>query len=354
MPKNLHSIINHFNGMNVLVIGDAMLDAYLYGAENKANDETPVSQIEVEEVNLIPGGAANTAVNLIELGADVDFVSVVGCDYEAEMLKDALIRRGLNISEMMCDSSRLTLTKQQILSEGRLLARYDSGTKQVIAKRHERQIINLLMERYHHVDAVVVTDFGCGTVTDKVITTIKKLQDQREQILVVDTKEINKYKDVGMTVVKPDYFDLTSLIPVTNLAPCGARINQLRGYQDELLRATNAKCMTIAIASEGALMVQKGKESHRTYSRSAGMVRAAGASDTYVSALALSLASGALIEDAADIAQAAMAAALHKPEAATCSRDELMQYLGEAEAKSYKWMKNYVSTGPLASRTKES
>lgn len=354
MSKNLHSIINRFNGLNVLVIGDAVLDAYLYGVENRATDETPISLIEVEEVSLIPGGAANVAVNLVELGADVDFISVVGCDYEAEMLKDALIRRGLNISEMMCDSSRLTLTKQQILSEGSLLARYDSGTKQAISKRHERQIINLLQERYHCVDAIVVSDFRCGVLTDNVIATIKKLQDHREQILVVDTKEMNKYKSVGMTAIKPDYSDLISLIPVVNLAPRGDRVDQLRGYQDALLQATDAKCIVAAIASEGALMIQKGKEPFRTYSRSVGVARAVGVSDTYVSALALSLASDALVEEAADIAQAAMSTALRKPETATCSRDELMQYLGEVSVKSYKWMENYTSTSPMISQTKES
>ena len=130
------AIINRFT-VATTGNGDAMLDVYLDGSAHRICREAPVPIVDIKDIKAVPGGAANTAVNLAQLGAQVDYISVVGCDHEAEMLKDALISHGLDISLIMCDEARRTITKQRVTAGSQLLVRFDTGTTSLSS--HERE-----------------------------------------------------------------------------------------------------------------------------------------------------------------------------------------------------------------------
>src|SRR5688500_9849392 len=121
MNSSCLATIDRFSGLKVLVIGDAMLDVYLDGSANRICREAPVPIVDIRNVKSVPGGAANTAVNLARLGAEVHYISVVGCDHEAELLKGSLTSHGLDISLIICDHTRRTLTKQRVAAGAQLL-----------------------------------------------------------------------------------------------------------------------------------------------------------------------------------------------------------------------------------------
>ena len=298
MNSSYLATINRFSDLKALVIGDAMLDVYLDGSANRICREAPVPIVDIRDVKTMPGGAANTAVNLAQLGAKVCFLSVVGDDQEAGLLKDALARLCLDVSLTLCDGARRTITKQRVAAGGQLLVRFDAGSTEAIRREYEDRIIDTLRKKFHEVDVVVVSDYGYGILTDKVIAVLGALQQKKENFLVIDAKSLDKYSRVGATVAKPNYQELVTLLSITEPAAAGHRAEQIRFYGQKLLRKTGTKYVAATIDTEGALLFQHGKEPYRTFSKPVENTKAAGAGDTYVGALALALASGASLEDA--------------------------------------------------------
>lgn len=344
MKNQYLTTIEKFSRRKVLVIGEAMLDIYLNGQANRICREAPVPIVDIKDMTTAPGGAANTAVNLAQLGADVEYVSVVGCDHEAELLKDVLIRQGLDISSVMCDRTRQTITKQRVLAGDQLLVRFDTGSTGQIAGAYEQEMIDLLERKFHEVDAVVVSDYGYGIVTDKVIKTIARLQRQKETILVVDAKSLDKYVSVGATLVKPNYQELLTLLSITNPAPYGQRAEQLKAYGRRILRRTGATYVAATMDSEGALLFRHDGHSYRTFSKPVENTKAAGAGDTYVSAFTLALAAGASVETGAEIAQGAALVILQKSGTAICTGKELAHHFGDTSKYIPDWqeLKQYL------------
>jgi len=337
MNSSYLATINRFSDLKALVIGDAMLDVYLDGSANRICREAPVPIVDVRDVKTMPGGAANTAVNLAQLGAKVCFLSVVGDDQEAGLLKDALARLCLDVSLTLCDGARRTITKQRVAAGGQLLVRFDAGSTEAIRREYEDRIIDTLRKKFHEVDVVVVSDYGYGILTDKVIAVLGALQQKKENFLVIDAKSLDKYSRVGATVAKPNYQELVTLLSITEPAAAGHRAEQIRFYGQKLLRKTGTKYVAATIDTEGALLFQHGKEPYRTFSKPVENTKAAGAGDTYVGALALALASGASLEDAGEIARSAAVIILQKSGTATCTQKELSQYFGSSSKYIHDW-----------------
>src|SRR5688500_6412568 len=149
MNSEYLATINRFSGLNVLVIGDAMLDVYLDGSANRICTEAPVPIVDIKDVKAVPGGAANTAGNLAQLGAEVHYLSVAGCDHAAELLKEAVVCHGLDFSLIICDEIRRSLTEQCVAASAQLLVCFDTGTTEVVCSLHVRQMIPTLKEKFH-------------------------------------------------------------------------------------------------------------------------------------------------------------------------------------------------------------
>src|SRR5690606_12215976 len=117
-----------FADLRVLVIGEAMLDSYLKGGSDRLCREAPVPVVTLEEARCVPGGAANAAVNLRGMGADVNFLSVTGDDREADLLFEALRERQVSSDCLFRDPERRTLAKQRIICNSQVLLRFDQGS----------------------------------------------------------------------------------------------------------------------------------------------------------------------------------------------------------------------------------
>lgn len=337
MNSEYLAIIDRFSGLRALVIGDAMLDVYLDGAASRICREAPVPIVDVQAMKAVPGGAANTAVNLAQLGAKVDYVSVVGCDHEAGLLRKALEQCGVQTLLLMGDPERRTLAKQRVAAGSQLLLRFDSGSTNPLGPQNEQRIMDVLEDRFHRVDAVIVSDYGYGILTDRIIDLLGQLQRKKENLLIIDAKSLDKYRHAGATAAKPNYQEMVALLGITEPAPCGHRCEQIKRRGRDLLEKTGAKYVAATMDIEGALLFRHGQEPYRTFSRPVENSKAAGAGDTYVSALSLGLASGASVEAAAEIAKSAAAVILQKAGTATCTQDELRYCLSSGNKYAGDW-----------------
>ena len=325
---HLPHFIQAFADLNVVIIGEAMLDSYLEGTTGRLCREAPVPIVALQNRRNAPGGAANSAVNARALGASVRFLSVVGDDAEAGWLRESLEARGVPLDprDLLVDPDRRTLAKQRVIAESQLLVRFDQGTTTAISTRTEARLIARLIELFPRVDAVIVSDYGYGILTPKVIVTLAQLQDEAApKVVVVDSKTLASYRDVAPTAVKPNYGEAAELLGWDKFAGSTlGRAERIASASERILDLSGAKIAAVTLDTDGALVVERDRAPYRTYARAEHHSRAAGAGDTFLATLALSLAAGADTPAASELASAAAAVVVGHEGTVPCSVGELL------------------------------
>ena len=323
MKTDLVKLLDAIAGLNIIVIGESMLDCYLSGVADRLCPEAPVPVVNVTDQKYATGGAANTAVNVHSLGAKVTLLSVIGDDWEGALLRQVLQEHGVSWQQVLTHPGRRTLTKQRVIAAATLLVRFDQGSTHTLDLETEQALIDKIEQRFPECDAVIVSDYGYGILTPRVIQAIAKLQQSQPRILVVDSKQLSAYRHVGVTAVKPNYKQAIQLLGIPQLTEPSARINQIAAFQKQILDLTGARIAAVTLDAEGALIFEGDRSPHRTHARKVTHNHTSGAGDTFVSALTLALAAGAPTPDAADLAASAAAVVVGKEGTTPCSAQEL-------------------------------
>ncbi|WP_315788826.1 D-glycero-beta-D-manno-heptose 1-phosphate adenylyltransferase [Fischerella sp. JS2] len=335
--SHLDWLLDAIAHLNVIVIGDAILDCYLQGFSDRLCREAPVPVVNVTNSDYVPGGAANTAVNVCSIGGQVSFLSVIGDDWEGYLLKQVLSQRGVSPQHLITLPNRRTLAKQRVMASSQILVRFDSGTTDTIDQLAEQALISELEHKYPESHAVIVSDYGYGILTKKVLEKLSQLQARYNNILVVDAKNLAVYRQLGITAVKPNYEQVLQLLNIPAFKPGNksikSRIDQITAYGDEILSLTGAKIAAVTLDAEGGIIFEQGSQPHRTYAQPTIQSRTAGAGDTFASALTLALAAGATTPLAADFAAVAAAVVVGKDGTTACSAQELREFLLNQETR---------------------
>ncbi|MGB3750648.1 MAG: PfkB family carbohydrate kinase, partial [Arcobacteraceae bacterium] len=172
---------------NILVIGDLMIDHYLWGSANRISPEAPVQVVDVQKETTVLGGAGNVVNNLVSLGADVMVISVVGEDEVSKelttMLEDIKVRHYL-----ICDENRKTTKKSRIIASAQQIIRYDQESKEDISQESEALLTMTLFEIIDQFDVVLVSDYGKGVITDNLMSKINFCASGSDLKVLVDPK----------------------------------------------------------------------------------------------------------------------------------------------------------------------
>ncbi|MCU0492970.1 MAG: PfkB family carbohydrate kinase [Chloroflexaceae bacterium] len=325
--SSLSHIINSFANLHVLVIGDVMLDSYLEGNSERICREAPVPVVDVLRRTDAPGGAANTAANLRSLGASVSLLAVSGDDGEATLLRRALGERGIDDAHLLALPGRATLAKHRIIASGHMLLRYDQGDTEAVDGASERALITRLRDLVPTCDAIVVSDYGYGVLTPRVIEVLGEVQARSPRVLLADAKNLRAYRNAGLTAVKPNYNEAVRLLGPHLLRGVESRVEAIASHGERLLESIGTRIAAVTLDTDGALVFERGSLPYRTYAQPTAHARAAGAGDTFVSGLALALAAGATTPAAAEIASAAAAIVVSHNGTVTCSAADLHEHL---------------------------
>lgn len=320
---SLPQAVDRFAGCRVLVVGDAMLDSYLRGVPRQLCPEAPVPIVDVASRDDAPGGAANTAVNLAALGADVSLLALTGEDEDGRLLRSALEGGGVRTSMIVGDGSRRTLLKQRVLAGDQMVVRCDAGSTHPATPPALDALRDGLRAAYHDADAVVISDYGYGVLTAAVIDDLAALQRRRPQLLVVDARELAAYRRVAPTAVKPNYRETVRALGLAELGPSERRVDQLLDRGDDLLDVAGAQVAAVTLDADGAIAFERGAPPYRSHSERSRSLRTAGAGDTFIAAFALALATGLDTPRAADVASAAADVVVRKDGTERCSAGEL-------------------------------
>jgi D-beta-D-heptose 7-phosphate kinase / D-beta-D-heptose 1-phosphate adenosyltransferase len=324
--QKLVNLIKRFPDLKIIVIGEAMLDAYIHGTTERLCREAPVPVVSIEDREFIPGGAANTAVNVAGMGAQVLFLSAVGEDQEGRRLLEALEERGVGTEYVLRDPGRTTLAKNRLVAASQMVVRFDQGGTEPLSAELEARMIAYLEELFTQTDALIISDYAYGILTPNVIAAITRMQDEHPRIVVVDSKRLGEYKGLDITAVKPNYEEIVGLVGKLKLNGEPSRVENILAHQSAILKLTHAQIVAVTLDQDGGVVFEKGRPPYRTYAQPRPHNYAAGAGDTFVSALTLALAAGAHTPAAAEIASASACIVVHKDGTASCSADELVDH----------------------------
>jgi D-beta-D-heptose 7-phosphate kinase / D-beta-D-heptose 1-phosphate adenosyltransferase len=319
------TLVGGFPDRRVLVIGEAILDGYLEGVAGRISREAPVPIVELHGRSDVPGGAANTALNLAALGATVGLLSVIGDDPEGDRLLDALRTAGVDTAGVLRVAGRATLAKQRISAGGQMLLRIDTGSTDPVDARSEDRLIALVLDAWADVDAIVVSDYGYGVVSDRLLAVLGEQQRRDERIVVADARDLRRYRPAGVTAVKPNYGEACRLLGEPEQRGSRPRAAQAGMAGDRLLAATGARIVALTVDADGAFVFERDAPPYRTYAAPHPSSRAAGAGDTFVAAFALALAGDATAPVAAELASTAAAVVVRRSGTSACTAHELLE-----------------------------
>jgi D-beta-D-heptose 7-phosphate kinase/D-beta-D-heptose 1-phosphate adenosyltransferase len=317
-------IINLFSRKKVLVIGDFILDVYLKGVSTRLTPEAPVPVVDIEERSLYGGGAANTVCNLHTLGANVSFVSVVGQDNEGNEAIELLTSSGIDAASVIQDPARTTISKTRVVAGSQVITRLDRGSTESLNDQLTAQLINLIAVKYSAQDAIIISDYDKGIVTESLLEAINQLQQQTPRFLVVDSKRLGLFKFLRASLVKPNYDEAIKLAGVARQYM--SRVSQIKGISNLLYKETNAGIIAATIDNEGSVIIEEGNAVHRCYAPPIASPNVSGAGDTYLSAFVLSYLVSEHCGLSGDIATAAATLAVNKEKTSQCTASELKSY----------------------------
>ena len=324
MKENLSDIIENFRKLKILVIGDAILDTYVNGSPDRVSREAPVMVFNVDEQEHYCGGGANTAINVASLGAETFFLTVVGKDSSSRELMEVLKKNKVNTDFIIRDKARVTIAKKRIMASAHMLMRIDEGTTTAISNVCEKELLKKIAEVYKLVDAVILSDYGFGVITNGIIEGIKEVIADERKIMVADGRDVSRFKTLKPDAVKPNYEETTKLLQIDKVTH--GRDEQISAHAKKLHEITGANKVAVTLDVDGVLFLEKGDTPFRIVAVPQDNKKAIGAGDTFTSALTLSLASKVKGDVAVQIAAAASAVVVQKDGTIGCTNNELKAY----------------------------
>jgi D-beta-D-heptose 7-phosphate kinase/D-beta-D-heptose 1-phosphate adenosyltransferase len=308
----LPRLVEAFEDLDVLVIGDAILDVYLRGRATRLCREGPVPVVELTSRTEAPGGAANTAVNARSLGARVRLLAVVGDDPPGAALRDAVGGCGVAVEDLLVQPGRRSTTKSRVAAGEQLLARFDEGDQAPVDDATRRCLLDRLAAAFAAHDAVIVSDYGSGLLGRDAADLLARLQAETPRTLVIDARQLGAWRGVGATAVKPNYEEAVRLLGIGSfsLDEPERRAEQIALQGGRILDLAGATLAAVTLDLAGVIVVEAGAPPFRTYTRPRPQVQATGAGDSFTAAFTLALAAGADGPVAAELASAAAAIAV--------------------------------------------
>ena len=292
--NKLRDLIKKLAEAKILVIGDLALDEMVYGDTERISREAPVLILQHTHTKHILGGASNAAHNVSKInGGKVSVIGVVGDDYQADDLKKAFKEANINCSSLVTDKTRKTITKTRISgscshSITQQIVRIDRQTNAPISKETEDKLIKEIEKLLPLYDAIILSDYHIGTLSDNIIKTVVNLANKHSKKVIVDAqKTLEKYSGV---------YSMTPNLPDTQ-KQVGFFLNTKEDFikaGNTILEQTNAECILITCGSEGMVVIEKdNKYTHIPVFNKSRVFDVTGAGDTVTATYSLALAIGA-------------------------------------------------------------
>lgn len=334
VSKRLKSIISKFSKVKILVIGDLILDEYIYGDVERISPEAPVPIVRASDKKFLPGGASNVASNISSLGAGVSLVGVVGKDDRAQILLSELENRCINTDGVFEVFNRCTSVKTRIIAKYQQIVRVDWENTDQIKEYVQNKIEDFIKKNIKKYDAVIIEDYGKGLITPQLVTCTISHSKANKKVITIDPKEENFDYYNGATAITPNRLETENAIRNIKMrnAYNNLKITSDKLITDEdinlagkgLLEHLNLEAVLITLGDKGMRLFERRKKPLHINTVAQEVFDVSGAGDTVIATFTLALACGATMQEAATIANFAAGVVIGRVGVATTTQKELI------------------------------
>lgn len=324
-PERVNQLLRQIRRCRVLVLGDVMLDQFLWGSVSRISPEAPVPVVDFHRESYMPGGAANVARNLTALGANAELFSVVGRDSASRQLAELLSEQNVNCAGIRSDPKRQTSIKTRIIAQHQQMVRVDRETRGDITPLLQSALMDRLRKRIDRADAVVVGDYGKGVVTQPLLDEIKRLCRSNGRWLSLDPKPVHQLDLTGLSLITPnrkEAFELANLQDATRHKD-PLQDACLMKLADRLLNRLHPALLLITLGEQGMLLCQRGHAPFVIPTVAREVFDVSGAGDTVIASFTLAIAAGASPVEAAIFSNHAAGVVVGKMGTAVVTPEEL-------------------------------
>ncbi len=314
----------------VLVIGDVMLDQFIWGSVARISPEAPVPVVDFDRESFMPGGAANVARNLTALNVPTEIFGVVGRDPAAHQLKKLLAEHKVGCGGLAESPARHTSVKTRIVAHKQQVVRIDRETRDGLDEKLTARLVESIKAELKSADAVIVGDYGKGVVTQALLDEIKGLCRERGIWLSLDPKPVHHLNLSHLSLITPnrkEAFELADL-PDETRNPNPLADKNLMMAADWLLNELRPAVLLITLGELGMLLCQRGQKPFHIPTVAQEVFDVSGAGDTVIATFSLAVAAGASPVEAAILSNHAAGIVVGKVGTATTSPDELLKSFG--------------------------
>jgi len=327
LHQTLLPILDRLNGCRILCVGDVMLDQFVYGDTSRISPEAPVPVLSVKRRGLTAGGVGNVAANLCGLGCQVDLISVTGDDQAQGQLASILEACDGMTPHLLRDATRPTTFKTRFISSGQHVLRVDEEKVAALSSDLEDQLLKLFERTILNAQVVVLSDYGKGVLTSRVLTGIIHAANKKDVPVIVDPKGFEYTRYRGASIITPNRKELSD---VTDAMPTATDAD-VEAAAKVVMKATGIPAIVATRSADGVSVIQKNEQPIHLRTRAREVFDVSGAGDTFVAGLAAALAAGASLADAAELANVSAGLAVEKVGTAVVRNDDLRQFIFEGD-----------------------
>ncbi len=298
--NRLKKIFKSLNGKTVAIVGDLMLDRYVWGQVKRISPEAPVPIVEVENESVRLGGAANVSNNINSLGGIPLLLGVVGNDISGKLLKEISIEQGSDPSGIIVDDARPTTVKTRVIAFNQHVVRIDNESRSEISKSTQIKIMEILKSNISKIDAIIFQDYNKGVIVKDLIHNIISLAKAHDKIITVDPKYNNFFEYKNVFVFKPNRKETEEAL--------GIKLNDqhtLESAGKKLLESLHSNNVIITRGEYGMSIFKNNSEVKHIPTTARKVADVSGAGDTVISTLTMAITAGADIYEAAVLANTA-------------------------------------------------
>src|SRR5271154_1715497 len=327
LASRAKQILSAATKTRVLVLGDVMLDQFIWGGVSRISPEAPVPVVDFERESFMPGGAANVARNLTALNVSTELFGAIGNDSAAQQLKKLLVGQKIGCAGLVANSSRHTSVKTRVVAHKQQVVRIDRETRDGLDEKLSAQLLSALKTKMKNADGIIVGDYGKGVVTQMLLNEIKSLCRERGIWLSFDPKPVHRLNLSSLSLITPnrkEAFELADLPDETKSANPFADKN-LMLVAERLLNELRPALLLITLGELGMLLCQRGQKPFHIPTVAQEVFDVSGAGDTVIASFTLAIAAGASPVEAAILSNHAAGIVVGKVGTATTTPEELVK-----------------------------
>ena len=327
--KRAGDLLRKFGRRRVLVVGDLMLDRFVYGTVSRISPEAPVPVVKVTKETSMPGGASNVACNIRTLGGRAAVAGMIGKDAAGVELRWLLTHADVEVECAMLFAGASTIVKERIIAERQQVVRVDFERPGTWSAKQSEKFLAMLAVELGRADGVIIEDYGKGAVTQAVADLVLKIALRRGIPVGLDPKDGHDLNFKGITVATPNRREAFAIAGVIDP---GAKENPLADKAllktgEILMEKWAAENLAITLGPQGMFLMSRGRASRHVPTRAREVYDVSGAGDTVIAACVTALASGAGFLESAELANIAAGVVVGKVGTASCTPEELLQHM---------------------------